>query len=617
MGQNGVQQETWEADIQKLAATFNEASLAAAAWAEINPFETEKSAVANAQMETAESILQMMAQSLAGVDIKFTIQKREITLEGQTVAPECRQVEMAIVPATEEIGEKAAEAGENTEEAETESDGGLLVQAQIKSDAGELYRYEARYAQPKTLTDIESFSWDDFAPVPDYWMDPDGGVTLFGKRDIAILKEGAVMNTERAGVAHFEHTKIVEDGVFKNYTKLKSVRLLHAVSVGEDAFHDCETLEEAVIPLSRNVADAAFAGCKALKAISLPQCTSVGADAFADCQALASVELPLCVSLNDGAFRNCENLTEISLPNCQNIGAEAFKGCKNLKKVSLPKCVRVGKDAFGDCENLIEIDLVNVTQIGKRAFWQCLNLKEISLPKCKFVGFGAFTHCALSEIELPACTDLGDLAFQNCGNLKQVDLPQCENIGFYIDCNCPADICINRPKWKKIVSYYIKSEDSVWRTATYVDFREHSDIVPAVVEMPDCTSLNVDMFRYRDNLLRISLPKCTSICKEAFQSCKNLTSIELPACTTVGESAFESCKNLTSIDLPACTSVGVYAFISCNSLTSIDLPACTSVGWYAFNSCNSLKEVHFAKKNQGKIELYNSQLTGSQIFYDL
>ena len=368
MEQNSVKREAWEADIAKLADIFNEASLAAAAWAEINPFETEKSAVANAQMETAESILQMMAESLSGVDIKFTTQKREMTLEGQTVTPECRQVEIAIAPVTGEIVEKVTETDENTEETETGSDGGILVQAQIKSDAGELYRYEARYAHSKTPTDIASFSWDDFASVPDYWMDPDGGVTLFGKRDIAILKEGAVMNPERAGVAHFEHTKIVEDGAFKNYTKLKSVRLTHAVSVGEEAFRDCEMLEEAVIPLCRNAADFAFAGCKALKAISFSQCASVGAQAFEDCQALTSVELPLCVSLNDGAFRNCENLTEISLPNCQNIGAEAFKGCKNLKKVSLPKCVRVGNDAFKDCANLQEIEMYG--ESAGEAAWQ-------------------------------------------------------------------------------------------------------------------------------------------------------------------------------------------------------------------------------------------------------
>lgn len=96
MEENGVQQETWEADIQKLAATFNEASVTAAAWAEIDPFETGKSAVANAQMETAESILQMMAASLTGVKVDFYTAKREVTMDGRTVAPECRQAEITL-----------------------------------------------------------------------------------------------------------------------------------------------------------------------------------------------------------------------------------------------------------------------------------------------------------------------------------------------------------------------------------------------------------------------------------------------------------------------------------------------------------------------------------------
>ena len=586
MEQNSVKREAWEADIVKLADTFNEASLTAAAWAEINPFETEKSAVANAQMETAESILQMMQESLSGVDIKFTTQKREMTMEGQTVTPECRQVEIAIAPVTEESIEKAADADGCTEETENGLGDGILVQAQIKSDAGELYRYEARYAHSKTPEDIASFSWDDFASVPDYWMDPDGGVTLFGKRDIAILKEAAVMNPERAGVAHFEHTKIVEDGAFKNYTKLKSIRLTHAVSVGEEAFRGCEMLEEAVIPLCRNAADSAFAGCKALKAISFPQCTSVGVQAFEDCQALTSVELPLCVSLNDGAFRNCENLTEISLPNCQNIGAEAFKGCKNLKKVSLPKCVRVGDDAFCDCENLAEIDLVNVRKIGGRAFEKCENLKEITLPKCEFVGLGAFIACALSEIELPKCTDLGDFAFLGCDNLKQVNLPQCENIGFAITYLCSSDIQVNRPKWKKIVSYYKNGDDHfnnntfnniIWSTAVFVSFPEWCEGGPAVVEMPECTSLDACMFAYRDNLFRISLPKCTSICNGAFRLCAGLMSIELPVCTSVGNDAFYGCKNL--------------------------------------------EKIHFARENKGKVFIDNQSsdnfLVRDKVFYDL
>ena len=586
MEQNSVKREAWEADIAKLADTFNEASVTAAAWAEINPFETEKSAVVNAQMETTESILQMMQESLTGVDIKFTTQKREMTLEGQTVTPECRQVEIAIAPVTGEIVEKVTETDENTEETETGSDGGILVQAQIKSDAGELYRYEARYAHSKTPTDIASFSWDDFASVPDYWMDPDGGVNLFGKRDIAILKEGTVMNPERAGVAYFKHTKIVDDGVFKNYTKLKSVRLTHAVSVGEEAFRDCEMLEEAVIPLCRNAADFAFAGCKALKAISLPQCASVGAQAFEDCQALTSVELPLCVSLNDGAFRNCENLTEISLPNCQNIGAEAFKGCKNLKKVSLPKCARVGNDAFKDCENLVEIDSVNVRKIGQSAFWGCKNLKEITLPKCEFVGFGAFTECALSEIDLPECTDLGDCAFQICSNLKQVNLPQCKNIGFAITDRCSSDIQVNRPNWKKIVSYFVTYNGLGNEILT-----DRSESVPTEVEMPECTSVGQSAFQGCSRLLSIKLPACTSVADHAFWGCSSLMSIELPVCTSVGMAVFINCSSLTSIDLPACKNTGNEVFMDCSNLTSINLPACTSVAFNAFLRCTSLTRI--------------------------
>ena len=86
-------------------------------------------------------------------------------------------------------------------------------------------------------------------------------------------------------------------------------------------------------------------------------------------------------------------------------------------------------------------------------------------------------------------------------------------------------------------------------------------------------------------------PSVKSVEMEAFKYCDNLTSVSMPACTIVKLGAFLNCWSLTSVSLPACTNVGESAFGGDRSLTSVFLPACTNVGTWAFNNCNELQEV--------------------------
>ena len=83
---------------------------------------------------------------------------------------------------------------------------------------------------------------------------------------------------------------IVEDGV---------------TTITDNAFYDCEFLENVEIPSSvTRIDDGAFYGCKSLTSIEIPDSvTSIGDDVFHRCTSLQSIELPDSVtSMGESAF---------------------------------------------------------------------------------------------------------------------------------------------------------------------------------------------------------------------------------------------------------------------------------------------------------------------------
>ena len=89
---------------------------------------------------------------------------------------------------------------------------------------------------------------------------------------------------------------------------------------------------------------------------------SIGGDAFDDCESLTSIYIPNSVTyIGDHAFYYCESLTSINIPEgVTGISSWTFSDCTSLKSISIPKKVtHIDEEAFARCSSLKSISSFN------------------------------------------------------------------------------------------------------------------------------------------------------------------------------------------------------------------------------------------------------------------
>jgi hypothetical protein len=130
--------------------------------------------------------------------------------------------------------------------------------------------------------------------------------------------------------------------------------------IGNEAFRDCRSLREVIIPHS---------------------VVNIGSSAFRDCRALSEITIPGSVTrIGDSAFRDCRELREITIPHSVvNMGRRAFRDCANLEKAVIGNgLTALDTEIFADCTNLREIIIGNgVRGVGTGVFANCENLESI------------------------------------------------------------------------------------------------------------------------------------------------------------------------------------------------------------------------------------------------
>lgn len=215
---------------------------------------------------------------------------------------------------------------------------------------------------------------------------------------------------------------------FWNCRNLKSVQLQEGItSIETGAFGNCESLEDMQIPGSvLNIGQEAFSGCKRLESVSMQRgIADIGVRAFSGCMNLRDIQLPdSIVHIGQSAFEKCESLESIEIPDgVLNIGSSAFYGCKNLKNVKIPDGITRLEDwAFGECESLGSIKIPDsVTAIGEGAFIRCKALKDVFISNhVTKIEDKAFCGCeGLESIDILGSVEcIGQAAFTSCNNLR-------------------------------------------------------------------------------------------------------------------------------------------------------------------------------------------------------
>ena len=221
----------------------------------------------------------------------------------------------------------------------------------------------------------------------------------------------------------------------------------------DDAFSNCNNLEEITIPGSANafrvynvfrrcnnlksiiigngyteIKDNMFERMYTLEKVSLPNTISeIGNNAFSGCSTLKEINIPSSVkTIGDRAFEGCESIEEINIPNgVTSIGEWAFGSCNSLKEIIIPNSVTTISDgAFSFCENLTSIVMGDgITKIS-RSMFNMDNLQTIVIGKNveEIEEFAFGWHKNLREITISnKLKIIGDCAFVGCTGLTTVN----------------------------------------------------------------------------------------------------------------------------------------------------------------------------------------------------
>lgn len=165
--------------------------------------------------------------------------------------------------------------------------------------------------------------------------------------------------------------------------KFSSIKLPSSIKyIGDNAFYNCENLEEIVIPDGvESIGNSAFSSCIKLSSANIPNSItsiseslfaytnisvivipdnikSIGYGAFSGCAKLESVVIPNTVtSIGDNAFKYCEKLTSVTIPgNVERIGWNTFQNCKSMTFVSLPATIKqLDYESFKNCKELTDM----------------------------------------------------------------------------------------------------------------------------------------------------------------------------------------------------------------------------------------------------------------------
>ena len=318
-------------------------------------------------------------------------------------------------------------------------------------------------------------------------------------------------------------------------------------SICEDAFLDCDWLEEIVVETENKVyssLDGVLYNKERTELIKYPQgksgdviiplgVSNIGAFAFVSCDSLKNVMIPMGVtSIGDGAFESCHLLTSVKIPNSLTcIGNRAFQCCHLLESVKIPDGVKcIGEDTFYRA-GLTSIILPSTVQrIGDGAFQECGSLTHIEIPSSvTSIGKCAFCSCGLLDsVVIPSSvTNIGEDAFAGCDGVDEFVVENGNENYSSLD-----GILYNKEQTELIKCPVGKSGEV---------------IIPESV-----TNIKPYAFAGCGSIKNVTFPKgVVGIGEGAFRNCIALENVMIPeSVKEMGWNAFEGCCRLTNLQFP-------------------------------------------------------------------
>lgn len=351
--------------------------------------------------------------------------------------------------------------------------------------------------------------------------------------DTTTFDDGILTYTVTSGI-DVEITSCVSSAT--NVSIMPEIDGYNIVSIGEDAFSNCTSLQSVTIPYTvTSIGEAAFYGCTALKAITIPDAvTKIENGTFFDCEALTTVDLGSGVTeIGDMAFGYCTALEELTIPEqVTTIGDEPFYYDYNLSTIHLPE---------------------GLTTWGDYMFYGCASLESVDIS---------------AKLE-----DIGAIPFLGCSTLKTLNLSEDNQTYALVDgnlYNAEQSVLYVYPAGKTEESFTVPDGVLVVYAGAFLN------------------AANLTSITFNQDLQYIG--------EMAFDFCTGLTDISIPeSVETIGDTAFADCTALTSVtfegDQTAETDnliIGSYAFYCDDALKQVTLPKRVSeIGEYAFGCTES------------------------------
>lgn len=234
------------------------------------------------------------------------------------------------------------------------------------------------------------------------------------------------------------------------HSSLVSVTIPSTVqSIGMEAFHCCNSLQELVIPEGVEALGNKFAYyATSLKTVKFPSTLkSIGDSAFRSADLSDGIVLPEgLTTIMSYAFKGSQ-ATYVAVPSTlETMGEQLFKECPNLKTV-VCKCPAIQKEMFSTCPSIESITLENTVTIGSDAFYSkvATPLKSLTLPQTlTSIGSLAFARVGIEELVVPASiVEIGGEAFKECKSLKRVVyFASALGINMFYNCTAMTEIVI-------------------------------------------------------------------------------------------------------------------------------------------------------------------------------
>ena len=355
------------------------------------------------------------------------------------------------------------------------------------------------------------------------------------------------------------------------------------VSIGTEAFKNCDAETIVVGKNVTSIGDGAFYGSVKLKSVTLPEgLKTLGEKAFQSCRSLETVNIPKSIKkIGKLTFAYCTNLKNIEIHDeITEIGDSAFSLCKGLTSVNIPDAVKsIGTYAFNGDSSLVTVHIGSgVETIGEKAFADCTELKNVEFSESsslKTLGDSSFYGTAIESFIVPdGVTSIGTSCFTVCKNLASVSIA-----------DTVTSIGARAFRGTKLYRDVINDDGEPIDEANPAVYVDNWLVDYASSESEELTSLDVTDFK----------SGTVGIADRVFRLFKALDFVNAPeSLKYIGEHAFSDCSALRRVSFPGAVSVGDFAFLRDDRLTKADFTnssfksSLKTIGNYAFYSCTEI-----------------------------